>query len=163
MKNLIKSTTSLLLALIFVFSLAACGKINTDETPDVTNEDTTAVLNGETEASAGLWADAVYTEDTELGTGEKAVTVEVKAEDKTITFTVNTDAATVGAALLELDLIAGDESEYGLYVKKVNGIVADYDIDQSYWAFYIDGEYAMSGVDSTEITEGAVYQLAYTK
>ena len=142
MKNLIKSTTSILLVLIFVFSFTACG---------------------EKEQLTGLWADALYTENTELGTGEKTVTVEVSAEDKTVTFTIKTDAATVGAALLEHELIAGDEGEYGLYVKKVNGITADYDIDQSYWAFYIDGQYAMSGVDSTEITEGVVYQLAHTK
>ena len=160
MKNLIKSTTALLLTLIFAFSFAACGKT---EVPDTSADDTTIASADETQALTGLWADALYTEDTEFGNGEKTLTVEVSAEDKAITFTVKTDAATVGAALLEHELIAGDESEYGLYVKKVNGITADYDIDQSYWAFYIDGEYAMSGVDSTEITEGAVYQLVRAK
>ena len=47
------------------------------------------------------------------------------------------------------------------YVKKVNGITADYDVDQSYWGFYIDGEYAMTGVDGTSIEEGRIYRLAY--
>ena len=59
--------------------------------------------------------------------------------------------------------IAGDETEYGLYVKEVNGFVADYDTDGTYWAFYIDGEYAMTGVDQTEITEGSTYTLQVEK
>ena len=142
MKNTMRSLHALFLAAILVFSLAACAV---------------------TEAPAGLWENAVYQEDTVLGEGAKTVVVEVAAEEKTVTFTVHTDETTVGAALLAHGLIAGDESEYGLYVKVVNGITADYDVDQSYWGFYIDGEYAMTGVDSIEITEGAVYRLVYTK
>ena len=45
----------------------------------------------------------------------------------------------------------------------LHGILADYDVDQTYWAFNIGGEYAMTGVDQTEITEGVVYQLVRTK
>ncbi len=114
-------------------------------------------------AENDLWSTATYTADTTLGEGATAVTVEITADDKTVTFTVNTDAQTVGEALLENDIITGEEGDYGLYIKSVNGIVADYDVDQTYWAFYIDGEYAMSGVDTTTIAEGAVYQLVRTK
>ena len=74
-------------------------------------------------------------------------------------FEIHTDKETVGEALLELGLIAGDESEYGLYVKTVNGITADYDKDGVYWAFYVNGEYAQTGVDSTSITEGDSYSF----
>ena len=66
-------------------------------------------------------------------------------------------------ALLAEGLIEGENGAYGLYVKKVNGIVADYDIDKTYWAFYINGEYAMSGVDTTEIVEGATYSFKVEK
>lgn len=45
----------------------------------------------------------------------------------------------------------------------VNGIIADYDVDKTYWAFYINGEYAMSGVDTTKIEEGAAYSLKVEK
>lgn len=72
-------------------------------------------------------------------------------------FEIHTDKETVGEALLELGLIAGDEGNYGLYVKTVNGITVDYDEDGKYWAFYIDGEYAATGVDSTPVEEGKVY------
>ena len=63
----------------------------------------------------------------------------------------------LGAALLSLGLIAGEDSEYGLYVKTVNDVTVDYDQDGKYWAFYVDGEYAATGVDSTDITAGATY------
>ena len=141
MKRTIKTTLSILLALLFTLSLLSCNTVE----------------------KTGVWENATYRKDMEFGDGAKTVVVEVKAEDRLITFTVHTDKNTVGEALLEHDLIAGEESEYGLYVKTVNGIVADYDTDQAYWAFYIDGEYAMSGVDTTEITEGATYQLVYAK
>ena len=93
-----------------------------------------------------------------LGNGdtEFALTV-VDQEGEETEFEIHTDKETVGEALLEAGLIEGDESEYGLYVKTVNGITADYDKDGTYWAFYINDEYAQTGVDSTLITEGDRY------
>ena len=78
-------------------------------------------------------------------------------EGKETTHTVKTDAATVGEALLEEGLIAGEDSQYGLYITIVNGIPLDWEKDGKYWAFYINGEYAMTGVDTTEVEDGAVY------
>ena len=100
---------------------------------------------------------------TVMGEGSTSFYLTVKDVDGTVTkFQINTDATTVGEALLALELIAGDESDYGLYVKVVNGITADYDVDKSYWAFYIDGEYAQTGVDATDIVAGTTYELAKT-
>lgn len=79
------------------------------------------------------------------------------ADGKETEYEIHTDKTIVGDALLELGLIAGDESEYGLYVKTVDGITVDYDTDGKYWAFYVNGAYAMSGVDTTEIEAGASY------
>ena len=79
------------------------------------------------------------------------------------TFDITTSKATVGEALLDEGLIVGEDSEYGLYVTSVNGMAADWDNDQTYWAFYIDGEYATTGVDATEVTEGATYSFVLTK
>jgi len=87
----------------------------------------------------------------------------VDKDGKETSFSISTDKTTVGDALLEKGLIEGEDGAYGLYVKKVNGILADYDVDQTYWAFYINGEYAMSGVDSTEIVEGATYSFKVEK
>ncbi|MBQ6897849.1 MAG: DUF4430 domain-containing protein [Clostridia bacterium] len=166
MKN-VKSLIALLLAVFCILSLASCS--NTEEAiTEAPAADTTAAAENDTAESGaseetGLWADAAYTEDKEFGVGEKTLVCEVKAEDKTVTFTVKTDKKTVGEALIEHGLIEGDKGPYGLYIKKVNGILADYDINQRYWAFYIDGEMAMSGVDGTDITEGVTYQLVYSK
>lgn len=95
-----------------------------------------------------------------LGEGEKQFIFTVTdADGKETQYEIHTDKTTVGEALMELDLIAGDEGEFGMYVKTVNGITVDYDTDGKYWAFYIDGEYAMTGVDVTDITEGATYSF----
>ena len=85
------------------------------------------------------------------------------ASGKETDFTINTDKKTVGEALLEKNLIAGDDSEYGLYVKTVNGVTLDYDKDVMYWAFYENGQYASKGVDSTEVTAGAEYAFKAEK
>ena len=110
-----------------------------------------------------LWQDAVYTEDAEFGTGKNTISVEVKAEDKSVTFTINTDKKTVGEALVEHDLIAGEKGAYGMYIKVVNGITADYDKTQTYWSFSKNGEYMTTGVDDTELADGEHYELVYTK
>lgn len=98
--------------------------------------------------------------------GEGKVSFDFSVVDKAgneSRFVIHTDKETVGEALLSLGLIAGEEGEYGLFVKKVNGIVADYDTDKTYWAFYVNGEYAMSGVDTTPITEGESYTFKVEK
>jgi len=48
-------------------------------------------------------------------------------------------------------------------VKSVNGITADYDVDQTYWAFYVNDAYATSGVDVTPIEAGAKYAFKVEK
>ena len=110
-------------------------------------------------AAIGIWAGATYTEDTALGEGTTTLTVVVAAEDKEVTLTVNTDKTTVGAALSEVGLIAGADGMYTV----VNGMTADYNIDQTYWAFYENDAYAMAGMDDTAITAGVVYKLVRSK
>ncbi len=107
--------------------------------------------------------DALYTEDTELGEGAKTVKVTVSWDDKSVVFTLHTDAKTLGEALISHKLIEGDEGQYGLYIKKVNGITADYDVDQTYWGFYKNGETMLTGVDGTEIADGESYELKREK
>ena len=78
-------------------------------------------------------------------------------------FEIHTDKTVVGEALMELGLIEGDAGDYGLYVKKVNGITADYETDGTYWAFYIGDDYGMTGVDMTDIQAGATYAFKVSK
>lgn len=102
--------------------------------------------------------------DTVLGTGKTEFAFTVTDEDGNETkFQIHTDKEMVGEALTELGLIAGEESEYGLYVKTVNGITVDYDKDGKYWAFYVNGEYAQTGVSDTAVTEGDTYSFCIEK
>ena len=107
----------------------------------------------------GRWADAIYLNDTEFGEGSKTVNVTVKAGDDEITFTIHSDERYLGDALLEHGLIDGDKGEFGIYIKKVNGILADYDIDKTYWGFYKSGEMMMVGVSAAEFVSGDCYEL----
>ena len=108
--------------------------------------------------------ETVDTENNILGEGQTKFSFVVVDKDGNETaFEIHTDKATVGEALLEVGLIAGETNEYGLYVKTVNGITADYDVDQTYWAFYVNGEYAMSGVDLTTVEDGATYSFKVEK
>lgn len=147
MKNTMKQATKrvfcTLLCGLMLLSLAACSQ--------------------EKEVTSELWKNATYTEDTELGEGAKTVKVVVEADNQKITFTIHSDAEMLGDALQDNKLVEGEESEYGLYVKVVNGITADYDTDQAYWAFYQNGEYMNTGVDSTSFADGEQYELVYTK
>ena len=101
---------------------------------------------------------------TVLGEGatQFAFTV-IDKDDNETAFEIHTDKEIVGEALLELELIDGEASAFGLFVKTVNGITADYDVDQTYWAFYVNGEYATSGVDTTPIEEGMTYTFKVEK
>ena len=144
MKNTIISRVSLMLVIIMMLSLASCDYFIRKDLPEI-------------------WQDAKYVKDTELGEGSKTFTFKVEVEENSVTFTIHTDADTVGKALLDLGLIEGEDSQYGLYVKKVNDMLADYDVDQTYWAFYVNGEYAMSGVDTTAIVETDIYSFVRSK
>lgn len=137
-KNL---TIALSLVLVFMLCLASCNTIDAE----------------------GLWEEATYRKDMTFGKGETTVQLEVKVEDQSVTFTVKTDKDTLGEALLEHGIIEGDQGAYGLYVKKVNGIRADYDLDGAYWGLYKNGEMCMTGVDSTEIADGEHYEFVYSK
>ena len=137
MKKTTKRLMALLLAAVMLLALAACGQKDAKD-------------DGKVELPV---ADGAV-----IGTGTTAITVEVQGADgKSVTFTVNTDEETVGAALLKLGVIAGEDSDYGLYVKTVNGETADYDKDGAYWAFYVNGEYAMASVDAYTPEAGTTY------
>lgn len=134
-----KKLLTILLAMVLVLSLCACGK---QAVP--------------VEAGAPVVNDGDV-----IGEGKNSFTLEiVDGDGKKITATINCDDTIVGDALQAYGIIAGEEAEYGLYVKSVNGITADYDKDGTYWSFYINGEYAVTGVDMTEIENGTTYTLA---
>lgn len=137
-KTMLMRLFSLVLVLTIVaataFVLASCGNKETD-TPDAKD-------NAE----------------------EITITVSVKGSDGNVTdFTITTHEKYLRGALEAEKLIEGDEGEFGLYVKVVNGERADYDEDGAYWSFSQNGEMLMTGVDTTPISDGDTFLIEYTK
>ena len=97
-----------------------------------------------------------------MSTDAKSITVMVIHNDgSTKSFRINTSAENLRAACEEQNLIAGDESEYGLYVKTVDGETAD-DGAQEWWCLTKNGEMSMTGVDDTMIADGEQYEFTFT-
>ncbi len=108
-----------------------------------------------------LWENATYPSDTTVGSGENTVTVEIAAGEKSIILTVKTNKSTLGDALYENGIINDISSLFTV----CNGITADWNKDQAYWAFYVNDEMAMYGVyDEKATTSGDdTYKIVYTK
>ena len=159
-----KKIKSMLLCMMLAmaFTVAGCGS-KTEGTADAKKNTETAIVNTETAVETES-IEAAEAQEIVLGDGSVKITViVVDADGNETNFVVNTDKETVGDALLEQNLIEGEDGDYGLYVKTVNGITADYDTDQTYWAFYVNGEYASTGVDSTPVNEGDTYEFKVEK
>lgn len=90
--------------------------------------------------------------------GSKTITLQMVYDSVDTTVTIHTDAEFLRGALEEKQLIAGDESEYGLFVKTVNGRTAD-DSKQEWWCFTKNGETVMTGVDTTPIADGESFEI----
>ena len=92
------------------------------------------------------------------------ITIEVIGPDgSSKEHSVRTDSSkNLRQALEGAGLISGEESQYGLYVKVVDGITADYDVDGSWWSLTKDGVLT-NGVDSTPIADGDHFEFTYSK
>lgn len=180
MKNT-KKVLSVILCMVLVVAMAlfttGCGEGTNKETSSaaekttVGEESTTKETTSEEESTTDKEA-VSDTESKENDQTDKKVLGEGKTvfdftvvdkEGNETAFEIHTDKETVGEALTELELIEGEEGQYGLFVKTVNGITADYDKDGVYWAFYVNGEYAQTGVDSTKVTDGESYSFKVEK
>lgn len=146
MKMTVKLTKILSVLLMFVLitaialSLSSCKKTDT-ESPAGGNVSAQTVGEGQTSFNFQI---------TFADSSQKA-------------YIVNTDKTNVGDALVEAGLIEGDDSQYGLFVTKVDGVEALYEKDGSYWAFYVNGEYATASVSDTQVTAGATYEFKVEK
>ena len=138
---------SLILCLVLIAAMAlltvGCTDNNSQETP-ATSADTQSV--------------------TVKGEGDTVFYFNVIDKDGGVTkFEIHTNETKVGDALQALQLIEGEEGAYGLYVKTVNGITADYDTDGTWWEFMVGDEASMTGVDLTDIEAGATYAFRVSK
>jgi len=98
---------------------------------------------------------------TQTQAGSKTITVDIVTADGTTTKTITTDAEFLRGALEQEKLIAGDESQYGLFVKTVNGVTIN-EANQEWWCFTKGGEALFSGVDTTPIADGDKFEITLT-
>lgn len=59
------------------------------------------------------------------------------------------------ALVAEIAIVAG----YGLFVDTINGETANYNVDGSYWAAYVNGKYGQYGVDSQPVSMEMFFHL----
>ena len=104
-----------------------------------------------------------------IGEGEKTFGFVVIADEDSVFFVVKTDEQFLDKALLAYGLIDGSESEYGLFVTEVMGIVLEWTEESPMWwrLLCTDGtaEPADSevGVSSIEVQDGMTYIFAATE
>ena len=168
MKHFNKSVLCLLLVLL----LAAAALTGCAQTPASTEAPKTEAQTEapKTEAPTEAPTDAPKTEapteaarpqiqPEELGEGSTMIYLDVTDRDGgTSSYAIHTDAETVGEALAALDMIEGENGMYNTVCEQT----LDWETDHMYWAFYIDGEYAPTGLDQTPVTADAHYALTAT-
>ena len=132
--------------------VSGCGDNTRTEDPAATMTTTTTITTTTT-----------TTQDTpvrgEGATSFRFTVVDLAGQESA--FVIRTNKTTVGEALLENGLIAGEDGAYGLYVKTVNGITAD-EANQEWWCLTKGGESVMTGVDQTPLEDGAAYEFTLT-
>lgn len=165
-KILIAVLAVVLVALIAVFALlgnknkTGTGVAESTASSGVTTE---AADKNEGTDSSGVTTAANKSDGTDSSGGtaaaDKAIKVEVIMSDGSRkTLNLNTKAQTLREALEEHELISGDESSYGLFVKTVDGVTAD-DSKQEWWCFTKGGEMLTVGVDAIQIADGDTYEI----
>lgn len=91
--------------------------------------------------------------------GSKTVTVTIdKGDGKQKDVVLHTDAEYLGDALHEKKLVEGEQGEYGLYIKEVDGTKAD-ESAQQWWCLTKGGEDVFTGADTTPIYDGDKFEL----
>lgn len=106
----------------------------------------------------GLW----YFTRPQAQEGAKTVVVEVVHKDGSARkFSLNTDADSLGKALVEGGVVVDNQDTYGLYILTADGETAD-ESKQEWWQITKNGVSLTTSADSTPIADGEHYELTLT-
>lgn len=97
--------------------------------------------------------------------GSKSVTLEVlNQEQQTSEYQVQTDAEFLRQVMEEAEgfTFDGEEGDFGFTLYTINGETHNWNVDGSYWAVYVNGEYGQYGIDSQPVEDGDVFRFEYT-
>ena len=146
---------SLLLGLLLVLGVfAGCSDGNSSSA----TSQASSTVSGEASAPASTAADSGSSESVST----KTITLQVVHKDKSKKdFEIATEAENLREALEQEKLIGGDESEFGLFVKTVDGETVD-DANEEWWCLTKGGEMWNNGVDTTELSDGDAYEFTLT-
>lgn len=112
----------------------------------------------------GVKAVLYFAADKPVG-GEKSVSIEVIYQDGTSTlYQVNTDAEYLLGAMQDTEGLnfEGEDSTYGVTIYNINGVVANYNENDAYWAFYVGDEYCAYGVSEQPVYDGDAFKIVYS-
>lgn len=97
--------------------------------------------------------------------GTKEITIEV-VDDKeaSVVYEVKTDAEYLIGAMEDAEGLTfdGSEGQYGFTVSEINGVTADFTVDSSYWAFYVNDEYCNYGVSEQPVNDDDAFRIVYS-
>ena len=97
--------------------------------------------------------------------GSKAITLEVvNQESETKEYEVHTDAEYLLDAMKDAKDLTfdGEPGDYGYSLFTINGETHDWNVDGSYWAIYVNGDYGNYSVDTQPGADGDVFRFEYT-
>lgn len=91
--------------------------------------------------------------------GRKTVTVQVIHSDgASRDFTLETEEACLGPALIAGGVVEDNQGPYGLYILTADGETAE-ESAQEWWKLTKGGEMVNTGVDATPIADGDAFEL----
>ena len=95
--------------------------------------------------------------------GGKQVTIVIIHKDGTEKkLEYATDLEFLSELLLEKELVTGYASEeFGFTIESVDGVTADWEKDNAYWALYEGEEYATASAAGIVLIDGGIYKLVY--
>lgn len=105
-----------------------------------------------------------YFARTEKVEGSKDITVTVvnEAKDYNKVHKHSTDKETLGDALVEMNIVGTESSDYGRFLVKVDDITAD-QAQEEWWQIQVNGQDAQTGMDSVAIKDGDEIKLILNK
>lgn len=97
--------------------------------------------------------------------GSKSITIEVVDDQKkSTTYDLKTDADYLKEAMDEVEGLtySGEDTAYGYTLYTVNGVTADFNVDNAYWSIYVNNEYGQFSLDKQPINDKDAFKVEYT-
>ena len=88
----------------------------------------------------------------------------ISENQEKVSYELQTDQEYLLYALQEIEDLSleGEEGPYGLMITTVNGEFAEYNTNQAYWSFHVNGEYCNYGVAEQPVEDEDTFQIVFT-